>query len=238
MHRALDIRHIERPAFRLSQFIQQNPADLYLLQHSSLPIQKWFKEQHIPCIVLGSTWIDINLPCVDIDQAAVGVHAASVIQRLGHTQIGLIHPVPEKRGIQILTDTLKLNLADSNIHMAGHQDTPESIARAVTQLLNKTKDTPTILLSPTPYAIITAFTTAVNMGYRVPENLSLLCLSYDKVLTYLNPTVAGYHIPIDDYPKAVFKSIVEYLTHPNSQSGSQRLITPDFVKGGSISQTS
>lgn len=234
MHRHLDVRHMKRPAYRLREFVQQTPADIYLLQHSTPHIQQWFERQKIQSVVLGGSWSGSALPKVDVDQKAIGVHAASVLQRHGHKDVAMLYPKPEKRGLQILAESFQLAAPGIKLRLIGYQETPESATGAITRLLTEATSKPTALVTPTISSMVTAFSTAAGLGLKIPRDLTLLSLTHDEILLHFQPSIAGYHIRMDDYPRAVFKMLSNLLLHPGSSLEKQVLITPDFVAGDSL----
>jgi len=64
----------------LSKLVAQNPQSCWVLTHSSEPMQRWFVERGVPCIVVGSCPRGMPLPSVDLDYFAVCRHAVGANQ--------------------------------------------------------------------------------------------------------------------------------------------------------------
>lgn len=237
-HRALYISQLKHPEHRLREFVQQNPADLYLLLLSTREIQSWFYQQEIPCIVLGSVWPGSHLASADTDQFALGVHAASMLTRMGHRKVGVLYPDPEKRGMHIFLDGFHQNAKGMEVALARQDDSPDSVLKALLSLLSDSSKRPTALVLPRIPYVATAIALLPTMGIRVPEQMSLLCLVYDEVLQFFHPRVAGYHLPVDAYPKAIFDLVVKKLMHPGSGRDEHALVMPEYVSAQSMANAS
>ena len=81
---------------------------------------------------------------------------------------------------------------------------------------------------------MTAITLLPSIGYRVPEDVSLLCLVYDETFEFFVPTVAGYRNSTDAYAKAVFEMAVKLLRHSGASNKEKTLIVPNFVPAPSL----
>lgn len=234
LHRALDLSHLKRPAHRLQEFIKQNPADLYLLQLTTQQTQKWFYDHRIPCIVLGSTWAGCDLPSVDMDQHALGVHAAQMLTRMGHRKVGMLYPDPVKSGMVSFVENLKKAAPDMDLRLSTEDDSPESVLKALRCLVQDPANLPSVIILPRIGYASLATGLFPSLGLKVPEQVSLLCLVHDEVLQYLYPPVAGYGVPVDAYPKTIFNLAVKMLRHPNTRSMENALIVPDFMAAASL----
>jgi len=233
-HRPLDLSQLKRPAHRLQEFILQNPADLYLLQHAGKEVQKWFFQQKIPCVVLGSAWPDCDLPSVDRDQRALGRHASATLGRMGHRRLGLLYPEPEKRGMQLFVEGLRDSSEDLDLIIAKQDDTPESVQRALLSLVSDKATRPSVIILPRVTYVMTALGLLPTLGIRIPDDISLLCLVDDETHQFLYPKVAGYSVPMDVFPKAVFNLVVKCLMHPDAAITEHALIMPDFAPAESL----
>ena len=235
-HRHLDVRHMKQPAHRLSEFVLQNPADAYLLQHSTQSIQKWFELEKIPALILGDCWGGVRLPSVAGDHEATAVHAAGLLQRNGHKTVALLLPEPSKRGLEVFTKKLKATAPDIHFTIIKHEETPESTTAAVHKLFSQQSSIPTAVIAGLSFATVSLVSFAGRHGFRIPEDISLISLAYDEVLNYLQPTTAVYNNNWESYTRVVSQSVSELLLHPLSLNVEPALIMPDFVKGDSLAK--
>ncbi|GAA5497286.1 hypothetical protein Rhal01_03479 [Rubritalea halochordaticola] len=233
LHRQLDLSQVKRPSHRLKEFIKQNPADLYLLLLSDAETQKWFDQQQLPCLVLGSTWPDVSLSCVDYDQRAIGLHVASTLNRLHHRHAAMLYTVPEKRGLQLFVDGFQAAGTDCRLTLARHDDSPDSVRKALETLARSEQRPSAIILPRIPYVNM-ATSLLPSLGLQIPRDISLLCLVYDETLRYSHPPVAGYQLSTDLFPKAIFQLVVKKLLHPEVSRTEVSLVVPDFTAAASL----
>lgn len=232
-HRALDLTHYQRPGHRLREFVQQNPADLYILQLTTRETQQWFQSQQIPCIVAGTPHPDCDLPCVDTDQRALGVHAASMLTRLGHRRVGLLYPDPEHQGMRLFLEGMK-SVADLDVALGYQDDTSDSVTKALLNLFSERANRPSVVILPRIPYVLSALTILPALGLSIPKQVSLLCLVHDSMFAYARPMIAGYRIPEEALPRGLFQLAVQVLTHSSSTAHGRTLIMPSYVAGESL----
>lgn len=233
-HRHIDVSHLQHPAYRLSEFILNNPADAYLLQHSTPSMQQWFAAEKVPSLILGSRWGNLPLPAVDGDHGAMAVHAASLLLRNGHKSVALLMPSPQKRGLEIFTQKLYETAPSIDFFTVLHEETPESTAAASTKLLTRHSGPPTAVISAFAFSAVCLASSAGQLGLRIPQDISIISLSHDEMLNYFQPSISSYKVDWENYTKTVQKSLTDLLRHPRSPIVDPALVTPDFVKGKSL----
>lgn len=228
-----DLSKLRRPGHRLSEFVKQNPADVYLLLLSTQEIQQWFDRQGIATIVLGTTWPDCSLPCVDVDLRAIGLHAAQMFYRTGHHKVGFLFPQPVKQGIVQFIEGFSSFESGVELVMADQDDSPESILKALHGLIDSPDRPSAIILPRIPY-VMTAVSYLPTVGLKVPEAVSLLSLVYDSSFEFYYPNIAGYRIDHKQAAKKVLTLIQELLLYPDIKLSRRILLMPDFIQGESL----
>lgn len=234
MHRAVDLSQLKRPSHRLREFIKQNPADLYLLQLATLETQLWFYQNQVPCMVLGSPWDAAKLPSADMHQSALGGHVAHMLNRMGHRKVGMLYPDPVKAGMLNFVKNFREAVPGMEMFLAKEDDSPESVTRALQTLVSRPGDCPSVIILPRIAYASLATGLLPSLGLLIPEQISLLCLVYDEALQFLHPKVAGYSLPADAYPRAIFELAVKLMRHPDTSLNDHALLIPDFVPGDSL----
>ena len=232
-HRALDLTHFKRPHHRLEEFVRQNPANLYILQLTTCETQQWFQQRRIPAVVAGTPHPSVDLPCVDTDQRALGVHAASLFQRLGHRCVALLYPDPEHQGMRRFHEGMVQSGGALEVVSGRQDDSPDSVVRALSLLCRRASPPSALILPRIPY-VLSALTVLPSLGLRVPQDVSLLCLVHDRMFDYARPTIAGYRIPEGALPRGLFRLVTRMLSHPAAAVDGRTLIMPDYVPGGSV----
>jgi DNA-binding LacI/PurR family transcriptional regulator len=81
-----------RPENRLARLTAARPGACWLLLASTAPIQRWFSQQPLPAMVLGTCHDGVALPSIDLDYRAVGWHAAGLMLQAGHRRLAVIQP--------------------------------------------------------------------------------------------------------------------------------------------------
>ena len=64
----------------------------WVLHRQPRDVHQWFAANHVPVMVLGSTFADVPLPWLNVDYRAVCRHAAHQFHHLGHRRIALVNP--------------------------------------------------------------------------------------------------------------------------------------------------
>lgn len=233
-HRHIDVSHLQQPSYRLNELIVNNPADAYLLQHSTPSMQQWFAAEKIPSLILGSRWGQVPLPAVDGDHGAMAVHAAALLHRNGHQSVALLMPSPQKRGLEIFTQKLIETAPSIHFTTVFHEETPESTAAAATKLLTRLSKPPTAVISAFAYSAVCLASSASQLGLRIPQDISVISLSHDEMLNYFQPNITSYDVDWKNYTKTVQKSLTDLLRHPCSPIVDPALVAPDFRKARSV----
>lgn len=233
-HRKLDVRHMKDPRYRLEQYVTQNPADLYLLRLASYETQKWFSDGGVPAVVLGSTWPEFGLPSVDLDQRAIGVHAAALLRRRNHRRIGMLVSSPIQHGLELFLEGFRSSGSGLDLSLAEYDESAESVVHAIRSLVADASSRPTVLILPRVPFVLSAFGVLSSIGCQVPHDVSLLCLVYDDTLQFSAPVVSSYRVGTDAFSKAAFTLIHKVMMHSGSSIVDHSLVMPKFDDGGSL----
>lgn len=81
-----------RPAQALESLVRRSPAAAWMLYLSTGPMQRWFQEQALPCLVAGSCVPGVKHPSVDVDYRATCRHAAGWLLARKRRRIALVLP--------------------------------------------------------------------------------------------------------------------------------------------------
>jgi LacI family transcriptional regulator len=82
----------------LQRLVRQNPSLCWILVLADEATQRWFAENHVPCVVAGSAFAGLDLPSVDLDHRMLCRHAAGVLLGLGHRRIALLNHKSRRAG--------------------------------------------------------------------------------------------------------------------------------------------
>ena len=93
---------------------------------------------------------------------------------------------------------------------------------------------PTALAVPNPYCCLAVMSGLAQLGWRVPEQVSLISRDDDPFLAYLVPEVARYVVSPRAFVRCLLPQVLELL--PGGVVSSRRAVRlmPQFVRGASI----
>lgn len=222
-----------RPGSRMADFLAGERRAAWILHRSSRPMQQWFAEAKVPCLVRGTPYEGIPLPFLDIDWQATARHAAGMLWRLGHRRIGIVTPPDRLRGVEAAVKGAgEINEGDFVVVEVPENGTTTGIERVFLRTM-RLRNRPTALITTRARQVATLFGCAARAGLRVPEDLSFVSLAREPFLDYLVPEVSGY---LSD-PAMVAKQVIrrlEQLVAGNISPGGNPWMVPKLVKGGSL----
>ncbi|MCH7227699.1 substrate-binding domain-containing protein [Haloferula sp. A504] len=222
-----------QPGRRLDGFIEGERRGAWILHRSSGPVQRWFADHRMPCLVRGTPYEGVSLPFLDIDWQATARHAAGMLWRMGHRKIGVMTPPDRLRGVEAaLKGARETGEEAFEVMELAENGTTAGIERLFVRAM-RLKEPPTALIATRARQVATLFGCAARAGLRVPEDLSLVSLAREPFLEYLVPEVTGY---LSD-PAVVAKQVVrrlEQLVAGNANPGGNPWLVPEVVKGGSV----
>lgn len=225
-----------RPQRVVQQICEHNPAACWVLLSQGVNVQRWFQEQGLKAVVLGSCHKGIRLPSMDSDYRASCHHAAGTFLGMGHRRIAFLMPQTRFAGDLagqegFCSATQSTPHTDLVAPVARHDGTVEGIQRALNSLF-QSKRPPTGLLVSHPQHLLTAMTHLAKLRLRVPEDVSLICRDDDEFLAHLVPSVARYVISYSDYARRL--SHLVFQTATGHLQTRKVLITAKFQRGDSL----
>lgn len=223
------------PGKRLAEFVEGESCGAWILHRSSRPIQHWFAENRVPCLVRGTPNDGVDLPFLDGDWRATARHAASMLWRLGHRKVGIITPPDRLRGVEAaVRGASEIEEEGFEVIELAENGTVGGIERMFSLAMGL-KRRPTAMIATRARQVATVLGCAARAGMRVPADLSLVSLAREPFLEFLVPEVTGYRSD----PAVVAKQVVrrlEQIVAGNVAPGGNPWLVPEVVKGGSVSR--
>ena len=226
-----------RPEKALSRLVEQNPQQCWVLAHSHEQIQHWFHEQHVPCVIAGSSHSGLPLPSVDLDYFAVCRHAVGAMLRLGHRRVALFTTQSQRAGdlesergfADGIRGSLHRDLATTVMH---HDGSVEGAYRALARLFSMAKPPTAVLVAQSAF-YLTTIAFLAERGLRVPAQVSLMCRDDDTFLAYLKPAPARYSCNPRIYAKRL---LLQLQLCFDGETGGHAIhrIEPKFLPGDSL----
>lgn len=222
---------------QLSNLVNAHKAVCWLVRASSFKTQQWFMKQGIPVLVLGSCYPGICLPSLDIDYNAIGRHAAAMLWRLGHRQIGMLTPRTRfagdiycEQGFQSVL--LQLGKKTISPGIFRHTDSMANVRRILDICFSK-KPRPTALLIGQSRHALTVISYLMHKGIGVPRELSLVCRDDDIFLDHLILALARYRVDWNLFANRCVR-MVGQLNTAGVLNDSRRYIQARFIRGDTL----
>ena len=231
---------MKRPASSLKKLVNDSKVDAWILHQTTQPMQRWFVENAVPCLLHGLPHEDIELPFVDLDYVAIGRHAGGFLTGRGHRRIALLRPGARLRGLEFAESGVRDALAssrDSEIEPLIVLRETGSAGGALPQIdrLLGMRNPPTALIVTRSRQILTALTRFGQVGHKVPGDISLISLDYNPYLDHVLPQPACYKVDVIHAARMLVRKALE-LAGSGSTTRSAQALMPDFFPGDSVAK--
>lgn len=226
-----------RPQSILKNLVRQHPVCGWLLETQRLPVQRWFADQRLPSIVLGTCYENIHLSSIDVDFRAVTRHATGLLLRLGHRRIillirqsGLAGDMESERGfLEAFQSTAHAGVLPSVVY---HNQTVEIIQDRLNSLFYS-KNLPTAIIVSHSHDALTTLTCLTRMGFRIPKDVSLISRDDADFLAHVVPAMTRYIFNWGNFSRKVFRMITQITSTGQLTSQNVRMM-PQFFKGETL----
>ena len=221
----------------LQKLVARNPHGCWILMLAGEHVQRWFSRNHVPSIVAGSTFPDIDLPFRDLDHRAMCRHAAGVLLGLGHRRLVMLTQKSTRAGDLESEAGFQEGVQQSRhpgataavIH---HDGTVGGIARALDRL-RKIEHAATGLLVMQPHFYLAAAGRLAQARVRIPQDISMISRDDDPFLAFVVPAPARYVVSRHGMAKALLRPVLELLAGDRVTQRAARIM-PEFFRGESI----
>lgn len=222
-----------KPAHTLQSLVETHPHDGWLLLLSTHAMQQWFQSTGLPAVIAGSRYPDIQLPSLDVDQFAAGVHVARTIHGLGHRRVALLRPKAITAGLLAceagMRDASRNAALDLSVIAVG--ESKGEICRMLDRGI-AVINPPSVLITSRADSTLTALSHLHNRGLHVPKSISLVAIEWEPVLENVVPDIAHYQVSPLQYARRAARMLLKRFDAPTFSEAS--VIVPDFVAGGSL----
>lgn len=231
------IFHLARPARLLAEFTGGVQASAWLLYQCHEPVQEWFQQSGLPCLIWGSPLPGIELPNLDTDWEAAAFHAGGLLRRNNHRRVMLLAPermlagnFAAARGLQRAFD----GVAEANITIVRDTGTRDGLARILGQTM-RADNRPTAVVAMRAKQALTLLTWIAGSGLSVPRDLSFISLADELWFAEVVPEVMRYRTNLRTLTATLLRRIGE-LTKEGRVARASQLIVPDHVTGSSVAR--
>lgn len=222
----------------LERLTTQNRSDCWVLMSSPPDVQKFFADRGLPCMVAcGTAQEGLVLPDFEIDFSAIYRHAANLFLNLGHQNFHLL--LGER--------SARKNPASLDAFVSAVRGRlPERSASQLVKTYNgSTKDLQLLLktlfsVRNKPTGLLVAFVSRYTLvqcwllaqGYRIPQDVSLICRDADGFMDCLIPSPSYYTYHAKRYSRRMARTIIAILE--SRRVKKHTLLIPDFFRGDSL----
>jgi LacI family transcriptional regulator len=225
------------PAPALQRLVSQERCGCWILVRSTRAVQLWFARHRVPCVIAGSCHQGVDLPFVDLDYRAMCRHAATTLLQRGHRRIAFLTQVADAAGdlrseLGFLEGIGAFKGTGIEGRVVHHEAETRSVAQCVRRLMQGAR-APTALLINQSYHYLTAFSVLLQLGRRIPQDVSLICRDDDRFLAYLEPEPARYQENPHQFARKLART-AERLIRGQTVEPAQMQILPRLLPGATI----
>ena len=228
--------YTHRPEKDLAELTRQTPASAWVLARTTEPMQRWFAQQQLPCIIAGSCCPGVELPSIDFDHRAVARHAATQLLVRGHRHIVMLVQTPELPGDLDaeagFREAFEKQSPDATPIVARHDGSLADIRACLNRLLRR-KPSPTAFFVVRSMPALAAASELTRQGRRLPEDIAFISRDSDPFLEYFSPELARYSSDPELFAQRLAALAVKLARRGNLARQQIRLM-PDFLKGETL----
>ncbi|MDB6116207.1 MAG: transcriptional regulator [Lacunisphaera sp.] len=211
----------------------------WVLNLSNRAIQRYFSDQTIPCVVAGTCVDGVKLPCVELDNYALGRHAAGRFLAAGHRQLAILKEKTVTASwmtcVRGFMDEVSAHRGEAaQCKVLEHEPTVEAAFRLLMRTFTGGSRPPTglIVINPFYYLTVTSFLTQRHL--RVPEDVSLITTYGDPFLKYVVPAPCRYDCQPVQYARALTRMILSMAEGGGNVRASRQQLLPEYMSGASV----
>ena len=225
------------PSAALLKLVTRNRHGCWILMLAGEAVQRWFRRNHVPCIVAGSTYPELDLPFRDLDHRAMCRHAVGVLLGLGHRKLILLTQKSSRAGdleseAGFLEGVRLSAHADADALIVHHEGELSGVVHALNRI-RKMKPRRTALLVVNPHYYLAAASSLAQAGIRIPQHISMISRDDDPYLSFVVPAPARYLVNPHVLAKSLLRPVLELLNGAAVTQRSGRIM-PEFFRGESI----
>ena len=225
-----------RPEESLRKVSGQLRPSAWILHRCSPQAQRWFSQSGLAAVVMGSAPAKIRIRSVDVDYRAAARHAVNHLLRLGHAADRIAYLMPDERlpghaeAVKGLQEATRQNKGE--VRVVPTKDATQAICDKVSQLW-KDPLRPTALILHRPLQTLSVLGQLTHLGARVPEQVSLIVLDDNPVLTHVVPHPSRYHKDTELFAAQLRRSIEHATGHSTKGTWANRIV-PELIAGETL----
>jgi len=197
VNEAARLAEMGQPKETLARLAARNACAVWVLHKMPLQVQSAAQALGLPCVIYGSAFEGISLPCIDVDFHAVARHAAGRCLAKGMSRLALLVHRTNLAGDAIIVGEITALLAKAGAPapmVLRHDFNRSRLIDALDLRIVPPGDRPDALLIVNQDHLVTALPHLLHRGLRIPEDISLLYLSNDPLVERFSPLPDRYDL--------------------------------------------
>ncbi len=177
---------------------------------------KFVKSHYKHVVYTGLNMVDHDFDQIICNGYDASITAVNHLYKLGHREIGYVGEKKDEKRYQGYCDgmtSLHLPLKRENIIVTPLSS--ESGYNAVKEYLQK-KKTITALFCANDLTAIGAMKAIKEMGYKVPDDISIISIDDIDTAQYVSPMLTTIHIPMEELGKMTAKILIDRIENGKS----------------------
>lgn len=226
-----------QPARALESLVRRAPAAAWVLYRSTHPMQRWFQEHALPCLVAGSCVAEIELPSVDVDYRAICRHAAGWLFSHQRRRIALVLPdsghagdIASEQGFHEAFNCTRTKEAAAFV--LRHNGTPSHIATVLDGAL-RASDRPDGFIVARSTHVVTVVTHLQHRSIRLPADATVVSRDDDAFLQSILPPIPRYVPNPSQFARHISRAALELARNGVFSTRPVRLLAK-FVEGAGL----
>ncbi|MBT3670282.1 MAG: LacI family DNA-binding transcriptional regulator [Chloroflexi bacterium] len=196
-------------------------------------------KQNIPIVVVDRFVPNLDIDLVVTDNVLGGWLATSHLYGLGHKRIACIAGTPQFtpnaeriQGYEKALDEANISINPDLIIRSNFQF--EGGYKAAQQLLSQ-EDRPTAIFACNDLMAIGAMRAAIDLGYSIPEDLSIIGYDDVQMTKYTNPQLTTISQPMFEMGNRAAEMLIERI-HESEIPQRKKILEPNLVVRGTTAK--
>ena len=237
------------PRLVMPRILRGRPDACWVAIMADRRLQEWLNASRTPAVLYGNRYPGVDLPCVGIDYRARVRHASAQLFARGHRRIVLVNFDSDRAGDQesmagfheglrrrpgnpeSRADKQKAEAADAMV-ISRPDDDVTALRRQIDRLMGM-RPPPTAFIVSRTHHYATVATHLSALGWRIPEEVSLMSRGDDPFLHFLCPAPAHYRVNIELLARRLFQAVQRVMSGGRGQGGAVQLV-PEYVQGETV----
>ncbi len=217
----------------LAETVDQHPNASWLLIRIPPAGQRWFIENNLRTIVMGTAALGLDTVSMDIDHEATCFHATSVLAARGKKSIAFVRRAANLIGDERSEAGMRNACKRAQVKGTAHRLAGDSASTIdLLESLRRENRLPDGIIAGDPAIFLSAYSFCYKHGLRIPEDIALISRNDDILLDALRPTVARYRVNDSVVLNRLWRLTLPVLRNQVYKK-SPHLLMPDYVPGDS-----